>query len=168
MFTIRQELSSDYNEVGRLVEAAFAVASHSDGTEAAYQVRTKDTFVPDLSFVAESDGKIVGQIVLYETLIITQSHQIKVLVLSPISIHPAYFRRGIARSMIEHALERAAELGYLAVFLCGEPKIYHNLGFSPSYEFGIYHKNNPTAEWCMGCELFPDALANIHGMIDIV
>ncbi|SFM40490.1 hypothetical protein SAMN03159341_13125 [Paenibacillus sp. 1_12] len=72
---IRQEKPSDYEEVYQLLRASFATSSHADGTEPDYlnEVRKKDTFVPELSLVAENeDGKLVGQVVLYETWGIVQ------------------------------------------------------------------------------------------------
>lgn len=171
IFTIRQELQSDYNKVYELVNKAFATASHSDGTEADYlnDVRNKSTFIPELSFVAETENsKIVGQIVLYRTEIKAENATIEALVLSPLSVHPDYFRQGIARQLIDYALKEAATMGHRSVFLCGDPEIYQKLGFRPSYEFNIYHANDPKAEWCMGRELVANSLANISGTIDIV
>lgn len=169
---IRQEKTSDYDEVYHLVEAAFATTSHYDGTEADYlnELRTKDTFIPALSLVAEwgANGKIVGQIVLYRTFIKAKSELIESLVLSPLSVHPDFFHQGIARSMIDRALAIAMDLGYISVFLCGEPNIYNRFGFKPSYSFNVYHKEDAQAEWCMGRELIAGSLKNISGIIDIV
>lgn len=171
MVTIRQETSSDYDEVYELVKQSFATASHADGTEADYwqALRTKEAFIPELSFVAETgDGEIVGQVVLYKTDIQTQNGPHETLVLSPLCVHPGFFRQGIARALVEYALGKAAAMGYASVFLCGEPTLYRKLGFIPSYEFAVYHKDDPKAAWCMGRELVPCALTNISGTIDIV
>ncbi len=170
---IRQEKASDYNEVYELVKTSFATASHSDGTEADYLngVRKEDAFIPELSLVALLDsGKIIGQIVLYQTKITMMEQELTELVLSPICVHPDYFRRGIARALIEQALAIAKAKGYTAVFLCGEPEIYRKLGFCPSYEYGIYHINDAerNAEWCMARELVDGALSGVTGTIDIL
>ena len=175
--TIRQERSSDYPAVYQLVKTSFATASHSDGSEADYlnELRRKDTFIPELSLVAEMDGKLIGQIVLYKTDITTPGKTITELVLSPICVHPDYFRRGIARAMVEKALRIAGSMDYTAVFLCGEPEIYRRLGFAPSHAFGIYHvtdqeknaANDQGVAWCMARELIPGALRGINGTINI-
>jgi len=169
--TIRQEQPGDYAKVYALVKAAFATTSHSDGTEPDYlnALRKKDAFIPALSLVAEIADKLVGQIVLYETQITTPGGAITQLVLSPISVHPNYFRQGIARAMMDHAFGVALELNYTAVFLCGEPEIYYGLGFVPSYGFGIYHVDDPdkNANWCMAKELVPGALNGVTGTIEI-
>ena len=170
---IRQEQRADYAEVYELVKTSFATASYADGTEADYlnSIRKKDAFIPELSLVAvHESGKIIGQIVLYETKITTPEKSLTELVLSPICVHPDYFRRGIARALIEQALILAKAKGYTAVFLCGEPEIYRKLGFVPSFEYGIYHINDAerNAEWCMARELVDGTLSGVTGTIDIL
>jgi len=90
------------------------------------------------------------------------------LVLSPLSVHPDYFRRGIARALMIHAFHIACAMGYHAVFLCGEPTFYQRFGFIASYHLGIFHINDSKAEWCMAKELISSGLKHIHGTIDIV
>ena len=168
--TIRQERPSDYEEVYALVKAAFAAVPYGDGTEADYlgDLRKKDAFLPELSFVAVEDAKIVGQIVLYQTEIATRGGPRTELLLSPVSVHPDYFRRGFARAMIEHALEKAAALGYRAVFLCGDPAIYTRLGFAPSHQYGIHHVEDAAARWSMVRELYEGALHGVAGTVDTI
>jgi len=134
-------------------------------------LRQKDVFIPELSLVAVSkDGKIVGQIVLYKTDISTPNGKLTELVLSPVSVHPDYFRRGIARAMVGEALLIAKEKGFRAVFLCGELEIYSKLGFSPSRHLGIYHKSDDTktADWSMVRELYDSALCGVTGTVDML
>lgn len=130
----------------------------------------KDTFIPELSLVAENeDGKLIGQIVLYKTYITTSNSVYTELLLSPISVHPDFFRRGIARAMMMEAFRIATKMGYTSVFLCGEPDFYHKFGFKPSYEYGIFHIADKTkdAKWCMALELTPGALTGKAGTISI-
>ena len=169
--TIRRETSRDYDEVYNLVKVSFATTSYSDSTEPDYLngLRKKDTFIPELSLVAESDdGKIIWQIVLYKTVITAPQGGLTELLLSPISVHPDYFRRGIARAMIDEALRIAGGMGFRAVFLCGDPEIYSKLGFVPSYRYNIFHKNDAAAEWSMVRELYSGALNGISGTVDTV
>ena len=169
---IRQEEPADYDEVYALVKAAFTVDSPGDGEwDYLTEVRKKPSFIPELSLVAVTEeNKIVGQIVLYETAVATESGAFTALVLSPISVHPDYFRQGIARAMMTYAFVLARHMGYTAVFLCGEPLFYRKMGFRPSLTYGIYHIADEarTAEWCMALELTENALKNIRGTIDIL
>ncbi|MCI8630845.1 MAG: N-acetyltransferase, partial [Firmicutes bacterium] len=61
---IRKEEAKDYEAVYSLVKAAFSSAEHSDGNEhdLVNALRKSDAFIPDLSLVAEIDGKIAGHI----------------------------------------------------------------------------------------------------------
>jgi len=167
---IRIEKPSDYPQVECLVKTSFATNADDDGTTHEYlnELRTKSVFIPDLSLVAEKDGKIIGQVVLYKTDITTPNGIKTELLLSPICVHPNYFRQGIARAMIDEALRKAKEMGYNAVFLCGDPKIYSKLGFIPSYKYDIRHITDPTAQWSMARELYKGALAGLSGTIDTI
>jgi predicted N-acetyltransferase YhbS len=168
----RQEQPDDYPEVYELVKKSFATSTHADGTEPDYlnEVRKKESFIPELSLVTEDDdGKIIGQVVLYKTIITTLNGKITELLLSPICVHPDFFRRGIARTMMEKAFQIAMEMGYSAVFLCGDPNFYRKIGFRPTYEFDIFHIDDKSkkAEWCMARELTDGALKNISGTVRI-
>lgn len=111
-------------------------------------------------------GKIVGQVVLYKTPITTKNKEYMELVLSPICVHPQYFGQAIARTMMQKAFIIAKDLGYSAVFLCGEPDFYTKLGFRPSYEFDIFHIKDRSAQWSMVLELNKGFLTNITGTIN--
>jgi len=170
---IRQEKQSDYKEVYELIRISFATNSDDDGTTSDYlnEIRKKDTFIPELSLVAEEDnGKIIGQIVLYKMIIDTKNEKVVELLLSPICVHPEYFRKGIARIMIKKVFNIAKGMGYKAVFLCGDPELYKKFGFKPSFEYNIFHINDESknAEWCMAYELVEGSLNGIMGTVDIV
>ena len=172
---IRQEKPSDYDEVYRLVKKSFSTVctggAEPDEQDYLNEIRGRDTFIPELSLVAENDDRaIVGQVVLYKTAITTPCGDLVELLLSPICVHPDYFRRGIARAMLCEAFRIAKEMGFRAVFLCGDPEIYGRLGFVPSYRYNIFHKDDEskTAEWSMVCELYSGALSGVSGTIDTV
>ncbi len=167
---IRQERPADYDEVYDLVKKSFATSTNEGESDYLNEVQKKDTFIPELSLVAENDdGKLVGQIVLYKTDIIASDNVYTELLLSPISVDPDYFRKGIARAMMTEAFQIAKDMGFTAIFLCGDPDFYHRFGFRGSYEYGIFHIADKTkkAEWCMALELIPGALTGKSGTINI-
>lgn len=170
---IRQERPEDYNEVYQLVKTSFGTTPDEDGTTQDYlnEIRQKDVFIPELSLVAENDdGAIVGQIVLYKTTITTSGGELIQLLLSPICVRPDYFRRGIARTMVDEALGIAKNMGFGAVFLCGYSEIYGKMGFVPTYRYNIFHKDDASkiAEWSMVRELYEGALDGVFGVVDTV
>lgn len=171
MLTIRQEMPNDYEEIYTMVKQAFASADYSDGTEQDYlnAIRKKDTFIPELSLVAQINDQIVGQIVLYKMQLQYEENSDVQLVLSPLSVHPDYFGQGIGTKLIREGCARALDSGYKVVFLCGDYKYYSRFGFVPTYKQGIYHIKdvNKNADWCMVKELENGYLANVKGVIDI-
>ncbi len=170
---IRQEVQKDYSKIYDLVKKSFATAAYCAGDEHDYlnEIRTKQSFIPELSLVAELEsGELVGQVVLYKMKIETKEKTITELLLSPLSVHPNHFRKGIAKALVEESINRAKNLGYSAVFLCGNPNFYKKLKFSATYKFGIYHVNDRerSAEWCMVREIKQGFLENINGLVDII
>ena len=170
VISIRPETAEEYERVDKLILEAFA-ADHGIDTGAFMmkyfkEERKKDTFIPELSLIALlQNGEIVGQVALYKTDIITESGRNTQLVLSQSAVLPEYRMRGIMNEMVPHALHRAREMGFAAVFLGGNPALYRRFGFEPSSNCGIYHENR--AKWgdegYMVCKLVPGALEGITG-----
>lgn len=168
--SIRQEMPEDYDEVYKLVKVSFATENHAEEPDYLNNVRTRDTFIPELSLVAQLDsGQIVGQITLYETSISYGDKKITQLVLSPICVLPDYFHRGIASAMIKEGLIIAKKLGYGAVFLWGKPSFYSQFGFVPTYRYNIRHIQfgEENVDFIMVKELRDEALHSIEGTINI-
>ena len=169
---IRPEKRNEYKEVNDLIYTAF---SESYGEKVGADMvgrfsseRGKDTFIPELSLVALlENGKIVGQVTLHKTDIITELGKNTQLVLSQSAVSPEYNRNGIMREIVTFALSKAKELGYVAVFLGGPANLYGKFGFEPSYKYGIHHEKSKEVEGYeegyMVCVLEQGALDGITG-----
>ena len=57
---IRKETSTDYDKVYQVIQQAFEQAEHADGNEAdlVTALRKGSAFIPELSLVAEIEGKL--------------------------------------------------------------------------------------------------------------
>lgn len=168
--TIRPEMPSEYETINELIYKAFAEAHGAETGQFMMkhfaEERQKETFVPELSLVAVLDnGTIIGEIALHETDIATKSGKITQLVLSQSAVLPEYRMQGIMRMLVEYAVSKAKDMGYGAVFLGGNPKLYSRFGFETSSKYGIYHKDRKKwgDEGFMVCLLKPDALNGITG-----
>lgn len=82
-----------------------------------------------LSYVAETDGQLVGHVLLTKSWLDAPERLVDVLVLSPLGVVPEHQRRGIGGRLVQHALEQAEQFGAPAVFLEGDPAYYSRLGF---------------------------------------
>ena len=167
---IRPEKLCEYEEVNKLIYKAFA-KQHGIETgkfmmEHFIEERKKDTFIPELSLVTVlENGTIVGEVALHETDIVKETENITQLVLSQSAVLPEYRMQGIMRMLVEYALKKAEKLGYGAVFLGGNPKLYERFGFEPSSIYGIFHENRKKwgDEGFMVCILKAGVLNGITG-----
>lgn len=168
--TIRPENPSEYEEVNKLIYTAF---SEQHGIETGrfmmehfIEERQKETFIPELSLIAVlENGTIVGEVALHETYIATKNGKNTQLTLSQSAVLPKYRMQGIMRMLVEYALNKAKNMGYGAVFLGGNPKLYARFGFEPSSKYGIYHENRQKwgDEGFMVCILKSGALDGVTG-----
>lgn len=163
--TIRQENYNDYNAVETLIEAAFRNETYSDKQEhhLVNRLRRSAAFVPELSLVAEADGKVLGHILL--TRILIGEHN-KSLALAPLSVLPEYQKQGIGSRLINEAHRIAYQLGYTSVVVLGHPEYYPRFGFKNLSDFGIRLPFDGLPDnVCMVIELAPHALDNVKGVV---
>ena len=107
---IRKETATDHAAVYSVVKRAFEHAEHADGNEQdlVNALRKGDAFIPELSLVAEADGKVVGHIMFTRATVDGKP----VLALAPLSVLPEYQRKGIGKALIQEGHKIAKELGY--------------------------------------------------------
>ncbi len=165
---IRQEQPKDYPLVSNLISAAFKNEPHSDQTESLLvgRLRKSEAFIPELSLVAELDGKIVGHILLTKIKIVNKGNSFESLALAPVSVLPAYQRKGIGRKLILEAHKIAKQLGYKSVALIGHENYYPKFGYKKASEFKITFPFEAPDENCMVFELFKNSLKNVKGMVE--
>jgi putative acetyltransferase len=97
-------------------------------------IRSSPGYVPELSLVAEIDGRIVGHVMLsYASL---ESGRV-LLLLSPLGVRPEAQRHGIGRALVTEALRLAEARGEPLVIVEGIPDYYPRFGFEPHERFGI-------------------------------
>lgn len=159
---IRKEESKDYEMIYTVVKAAFDSAEHSDGNEhdLVNALRKGEAFIPDLSLVAETEGKVVGHIMFTKAKVGDDI----VLALAPLSVLPEYQRKGIGMSLIKAGHSIADKLGFEYSVVLGSEKYYPKAGYIPADNFGIKPPFDVLRENFMACKIKEDA-ADICGVI---
>jgi len=165
--TLRQETQADHDDVFQLTEAAFKEMIYSDHSEhhLVNRLRDSDAFIPALSIVAELDGKIVGHILLTKVTIEKGNEAFEILTLAPVSVLPAYHRKGIGSQLIEEAHRKAKAMGFKAVVLLGHKDYYPRFGYKLCKHYGIQLPFDSPEENCMIIPLYPNALKGISGVV---
>lgn len=90
------------------------------------QLRDDKDFVPELDFVMEKDGKLIGQNMFMRANIkADDGRDIPIMTMGPIGILPEYKRQGYGKILLDHSLKKATAMGAGAVcfegnidFLC--------------------------------------------------
>lgn len=169
-YQIREESPKDFPEIYKLIKTAFETAKVKDGDEQDFadNLRKNERYIPQLALVAEHESKLIAHIMLTKTYVESENGLYEALLLAPICVLIEYRDMGIGSDLIKESFVRARELGFEAVFLCGDPAYYHRFGFRPTSEFGIKPKQNIPPEYVMGYELKPNALGGITGIADLV
>ncbi|WP_432571522.1 GNAT family N-acetyltransferase [Kineococcus sp. SYSU DK005] len=90
-----------------------------------------------LSLLAETDGTVVGHLVLTDALLDAPRRLVSVRVLSPLAVLPTVQRRGIGRALVAAALQHDSTRAVPLVFLEGDPGYYARLGFQPGAQHGL-------------------------------
>ena len=161
MLNIRNERESDYKIVEDITRKAFYNV-YVPGCMEHYLVnimRGHEDFIPELDFVIELDGQIVGNIMYTKAKLTDEAGAEKEIVtFGPVSILPKYQRKGYGKMLIEHSLKRAAELGYEAVVIMGSPANYVGSGFQCCRKYNICVEKEKYPAAMLVKELKPGAL----------
>lgn len=161
MFKIRNEKETDYRRVEEITRKAFwnLYAPGCDEHYLVHIMRTHKDFIPELDFVIEVDGQVIGNIMYTKAKLIDESGEEKeILSFGPVSILPEYQRRGYGKKLIEYSFEKAAVLGYDVIVIFGNPGNYVSLGFKSCKKYNVCLENGTYPAAMMVKELKPDVL----------
>lgn len=169
-YSIRVEEERDYSTVEGLVRKAFWNVYRPGCTEhyVLHHLRSCPDFIPELAFVMEADGKIIGQNVFVKAQITkNEVTAFPILTMGPICIANEYKRKGYGKILLDYSLEKAKALGYGAVCFEGNIDFYGKSGFDYASKFGIKYHGLPegmAADFFLCKELQPGYLDGIIGV----
>jgi putative acetyltransferase len=148
--TIRTERRDDVDAIAEVVEAAFGSPVEARLVGA---LRASDDFIPDLSLVAELDGRVVGHVMISYATLQDGDGQHRIASLAPLAVAPELHRNGIGSALVREVIARTEDRGEPLVVLQGDPNYYGRLGFEPSVPLGIHL---PLPSWA------PAEAAQVH------
>ncbi|NLN32838.1 MAG: N-acetyltransferase [Flavobacteriaceae bacterium] len=166
---IQQEEKEDYDEVFKLIENAFKDELYTDHKEQflVERLRKSESFIPELSLVAEIDQEIVGYILLTKIKIINNNSQPTTsLALAPVAVLKKHQGKGIGGNLIRKAHGIAKELNFGSIILLGHEKYYPMFGYEMTKNYSIKLPFDVPDENCMLIELTENALENVNGIVE--
>lgn len=165
---IRLINSNDYDNVLTVVREAFWDL-HKSGCEdhlLVNKIVNHSDFIPELSFVIEKDGEIVGSIFYTHSKVIDDKGNVhKTITFGPVCILPSLHRQGLGRALITHSINEAKRLGFNAIVICGFPYHYQTYGFEGAKKYGISMQDGKFYTGLMALPLYDGALDGVCGSI---
>ena len=159
---IRNKRKEDYETVEKMTRAAF-YNLYVPGCVEHYLVhimRKHEDFIPELDFVLELDGRIIGNIMYTKAGLVDEAGKRKeVLTFGPVCIAPGYQRMGYGKLLLEHSFQKAVELGYEAIVIFGSPANYISRGFQSCKKYNVCIENGKYPAAMMVKELIPHVLS---------
>ena len=164
------ERKEEHREVENLVRESFWNVYRPGCLEhyVLNQLRKDPDFVPELDFVMEKNGKLIGQNVFMRAVICSDDGtDIPIMTMGPICICPELKRQGYGKILLDYSLEKAAQLGCGALCFEGNIQFYGKSGFSYAKDYGIRYHGLPEdadSSFFLCKELVPGYLDGITGV----
>lgn len=122
-------------------------------------MREHEDFIPELDFVLELDGQVIGNIMYTKAKLTDENGTEKeILTFGPVSIHPAYQRMGYGKMLMEHSFQAAIQLGYDTIVILGSPANYVSRGLKCCKKYNVCIENGKYPAAMMVKELIPHIL----------
>lgn len=163
---IRLEEKSDYRAVENLTREAFWNVYRPGCMEhyVLHCYRNDPAFVPELDFVMELDGELIGQVIYVRSEInCDDGRKIPIMTFGPISIAPEFKRQGYGKLLLDYSMNQAEKLGAGALAITGNIDFYGKSGFVPAKTKEIRYADDPEADYFLIKELKQGFLNGISG-----
>lgn len=140
---IRLATDGDWPSILAVHRAAF---DPEDVSRLVAELRDRsDLYVPELSFVAEDDGRVAGHVM--NTWNWIEETDERVLQLSPLGVLPSYQRRGHGSELVLASLEAVRAAGEPLLLVEGAPAYYGRFGFVRADELGLLPPPEALYDW---------------------
>ncbi|MBQ4363580.1 MAG: N-acetyltransferase [Oscillospiraceae bacterium] len=127
-------------------------------------IRESEDYLPEISRIAELDGKIVGAVYYTRAWIVDGDVRHEIATFGPLAVEPTMEGNDIGGALMRETIKLAKEAGIKAIALMGEPNYYPRFGFKRGAEYGITDAWGNTFDALMILPLNDD-LSDIKGKL---
>jgi len=132
MITIREEQHQDRNAIREVNIQAFGQNQEADLID---KIRRSCNDL--ISLVALIKRTIVGHICFSPVTIESKVKTIQGMGLAPMTVLPAFQRKGIGTELVRDGIERVKKKGFPFIIVLGHASYYPRFGFEPASHYGI-------------------------------
>ena len=155
---VAREQPSDAGAVERLAERAFGPGRFA---RTAYRLREVAAPDPALCWVARVSTLLVGA----NRMTPVDAGGVPALMLGPLTVDPAFHKRGIGGMLVERSLAAARQAGHRLVILVGDAPYYRRFGFERIPAGRLVLPGPVDTARFLWCELADGAAAHASGMV---
>lgn len=159
---IRTETPKDYKAIYEINHLAFKQENES---QLIGKLRASNSFIQELSLVAEEDGKIIGHI-LFSKIKIIGDQTYESIALAPMSVHPDLQKKGIGSQLVTTGLQKVKEVGFEHVIVLGHKDYYPKFGFQKASDWNVRCPFEVPDEVWMAIELVAGSLEGKSGVVE--
>jgi predicted N-acetyltransferase YhbS len=160
---IRGETENDYTRIREINDSAFGQKNEGRLIE---RLRQTESYIPELSLVAELDNEIVGHILFYPIAIHSDTSKFPSISLGPMAVTPAFQSKGIGSRLVTDGLEAAKKLGHKSVIVVGHPEYYPKFGFKRASQWNIRVPFEVPDDAFLALELVEGELEGKRGLVE--
>ncbi len=113
-----------------------------------HNLREDDSFISNLAYVIESDGRIVGHINYSIGSLDYGDEKIDAVVLGPLAIRRDCQNQGWGSELMEYTLNLAEKEGIPFIVVIGDENYYHRFGFVSASKYNMYLDGTDTSDEC--------------------
>jgi putative acetyltransferase len=152
---IRVATEADWTAIPEIHRAAFGDEG-GDVARLTDELRVSEWYEPELSFVAEENGVLVGHVM--NTWNWLEGGSPRVLQLSPLGVLPEHQRHGHGSALVRASLDAVRARGEALLLVEGNPKYYRRFGFVRADELGLLPPPEALYDWAFQVAVLdPDA-----------
>ncbi len=165
---ITMQQPADVAGVERLLNISFGPNRQQ---KTAYRLRDNVEPVDELCFVARLDGKLVGTLRFWPSVIKTSPEQeggVPALLLGPIAVDPPLKGKGVGIGLMHHGINRARETGHKLIVLVGDANYYRRVGFRQVPPGQLTMPGPVDVDRLLYLELVDGAMKGVRGQISSI
>lgn len=128
-----------------------------------HNLRKANCYLPELDVIATDGSELAGHAICTAATVKGGDKETEVLCFGPFSVHTEMQCKGIGSKLMAHLITRAAELGYPAIIVFGDPKYYQRFGFKNAEQYKITTRDGQNFDPFMVRVLDEGKMKNIQG-----
>jgi putative acetyltransferase len=140
--TVRGARDDDWPAILEVHRSAFG---DDDVPRLCEELRADELVVPELSFVAVDDDRVVGHVM--NSWVGLEGSSRRFVQLSPLGVLPEHQGRGHGGALVRASLDGARARGEPLLFVEGNPKYYGRFGFVRADELGLVPPPEALYDW---------------------